>query len=141
MCLIIIGWVFSDLPTTDKTIPGALKELNSALNKETLSFSYSESFPEQYVYKTGRVVNIKIFGNTKKAISPNTDYPLFVLPDDYIPNSTFQKYVKINPQTDGRIVLNTDEKRVYLRLYSEMNQGAVIAVNECYIAKSSLINA
>ena len=28
-----IGWVFSDLPTTDKTIPGALKELNSALNK------------------------------------------------------------------------------------------------------------
>ena len=26
-----IGWVFSDLPTTDKTIPGALKELNSSL--------------------------------------------------------------------------------------------------------------
>lgn len=26
-----IGWVFSDLPTTDKTIPGALKEQNSAL--------------------------------------------------------------------------------------------------------------
>lgn len=28
-----IGWVFSDLTTTDKTIPGALKELNSALSR------------------------------------------------------------------------------------------------------------
>lgn len=29
-----IGWVFSDLPTTDKTIPGALKELNSSLTED-----------------------------------------------------------------------------------------------------------
>lgn len=36
-----IGWVFSDLPTTDKTIPGALKELNSALTKIHL-FNVSE---------------------------------------------------------------------------------------------------
>lgn len=33
-----IGWVFSDLPTTDKTIPGALKELNSALLYEKFAY-------------------------------------------------------------------------------------------------------
>ena len=34
-----IGWVFSDLPTTDKTIPGALKELNSSLEYSTGSIT------------------------------------------------------------------------------------------------------
>ena len=29
-----VGWVFSDLTTKDKTIPGAIKELNSALDKK-----------------------------------------------------------------------------------------------------------
>lgn len=39
-----IGWVFSDLPTTDKTIPGALKELNSALAKIALTNIASVNF-------------------------------------------------------------------------------------------------
>lgn len=40
-----IGWVFSDLPTTDKTITGALKELNSAL--EYRFFNGEEGFTEK----------------------------------------------------------------------------------------------
>lgn len=38
-----IGWVFSDLPTTDKTIPGALKELNSALKNKIIIGSYQNA--------------------------------------------------------------------------------------------------
>lgn len=68
-----IGWVFSDLPTQDKTITGALKELNSALVKK---IEYDKEIPlnetvlGQQVY--AKVVEIPVLPNATDQ-SYNTD--------------------------------------------------------------------
>lgn len=55
-----IGWVFNDLPTTDKTIPGAIKELNSALTVRLSDeeFRTNESMYDNPIYARSFVATL-----------------------------------------------------------------------------------
>lgn len=87
-----IGWVFSDLPTTDKTIPGALKELNSALAEETKQFTY-KGLSISAIKKSG-ILRIKITGSANAAFGTNNNYvTIATLPAGFTPQGGSFKFI------------------------------------------------
>lgn len=121
-----IGWVFSDLPTKDKTIPGALKELNSALdnqfNRNLVQISSSTHYPQIIMYRSGQMVYLKCAGVTQKEIASDTELVTAAanyIPEEYRPISDIVAYpnisldgkqIRLSIAEDGRITFTSPEK-------------------------------
>ena len=112
-----IGWVFSDLPTTDKTIPGALKELNSALGDMALiddtSISGStiltmqNSMPTEHLY----IAFIRVLHGSNDLLAPWA-YLLYIRPEnwDYATIGEEQMLVSKVIQ-NGKLTLTFEDQR------------------------------
>ena len=69
-----VGWVFSDLTTKDKTIPGAIKELNSALTVETYKSESKENGFDSKAIVQGNNVTFKIRGTATQTLGTKDGY-------------------------------------------------------------------
>lgn len=72
-----IAWVFEDLPTEDKTIPGAFKELNSALKEKQDALSGGSKTNGENIDEI--FINTVVWINSKSSGTlPNSDYNLLL---------------------------------------------------------------
>lgn len=126
-----IGWVFSDLPTTDKTIPGALKELNSALATNTRTVT--GIFVDLQIVRSGNVVWIRISSEAKKPMSRNQTYELFKLDID-LPIHSLYRRVQIDDSHGFFFRMTTDGQITLTPYTTDISQGDGVNVSEVYLS-------
>lgn len=102
----IAEWTFQTLNTSDKTIPGALNELNNKMNVST--YVISGEFIDANAYKASGIKFLRCASFPKKNMSANTVHYFNAVPEDFRPSIRIVQTVIIGVGTEARLELNTD---------------------------------
>lgn len=131
-----IGWIFEDLPTEDKTIPGALKELNSALKEESKEYTY-KGLNISAIKKSG-ILRIKITGSVTETLDTSGQYiTIATIPSNFVPRSRSTKFVIFYTGRECQLVINgTTVMLGYSRnkdTTEDISKGTGVRIDESFV--------
>ena len=125
--------VVERLNTTDKTVIGALNELNSNQAPKITSVKTSILKTEITLLKTGNVVVISYTGDTTDNVKRGDLQVVGVIPPDYVPR---QRFVIAPIQSTAQRIQLTVEKNGNILAYNygnELTTQTVCRYNGCYV--------
>ena len=126
-----VGWVFSDLITKDKTIPGAIKELNSALTTKVYAADSETNGFECWAVVDNHTVTFCIRGTAAVNLGTSENYALcgsFAQLKSLVTlNRSRIKRLEITPNIKGQMRFDIDTG--YLRIgYTYNNNGTSVDI-------------
>lgn len=102
----IAEWTFQTLNTSDKTIPGALNELNNKMNVS--AYALNGEFIDANVYEISGIKFLRCASFPKKNMSANTAHYFDVVPEGFRPSIRIIQMVIVGAGTEVRLELTTD---------------------------------
>lgn len=127
-----IAWVFEDLPTQSKTIPGALKELNSAFTVKDKNIE--GSYLTCNVIGCGKITWFRISCFVTITLKQGTDYKPFKIVN--IPVYTVFRKIYLNSTSGFAISISSQDGQVTITPFgADIKENTGINVSEVYITK------
>lgn len=121
----IASWTFQTLNTSDKTIPGALNELN---NNSTYSFSGTYAGEVQ---RRGHIKKLAVSSDAGATAEQNIK--ICTLPADYLPLKKIEKWIILRGNITALLAINMSGEVNISHISGSVSQGTWISVVETYI--------